>query len=191
MTERVNLSNDEVGRGIAASHPVPVRLGGRRAPEPLTPEMNHQPSEFLMKLFKNWPRPRRDSTAGRKPASASRRRLPAVEVVGAYRLLSTLVVDGVPVATASAHPCEIVAGPEGNLWFSEQYANQIGMVNVKTGAVSEFPDGEPAGTETTGITVGPDGNIWFVSKPDNINADGPYDIGMINPTTHATAAYHP
>ncbi len=142
-----------------------------------------------MKLFQNRPRPRRFSTAGRKPASSSRRRRPAVEVLEAYRLLSTLVVDEFPVATSGAHPYEIVAGPDGNLWFSEEDANQIGMVDVKTGAVSEFPDGEPAGTGTTGITVGTDGNIWFVSKPDNINADGPDDIGMINPTTHATAAY--
>ena len=82
-----------------------------------------------------------------------------------------------------------MAGPDGNLWFSEEDANRIGMVDAKTGAVSEFPDGEPAGTGTTGITVGTDGNIWFVSKPDNIDANGPDDIGMINPTTHATAAY--
>ena len=184
----MNFVDDEVGPGIAASHPVPVRLGGRRAPS--RSPLNEPPAIGIPhEALQEWPRPRRVSTAGRKPASTSRRRLPAVEVLEAYRLLSTLVVHEFPVATAGARPYEIVAGPDGNLWFSEQYANQIGMVDVKTGAVSEFPDGEPAGTETTGITVGPDGNIWFVSKPDDIDADGPYDIGMINPTTHATAAY--
>src|SRR5262249_3986705 len=53
----------------------------------------------------------------------------------------------------------ITAGPDGNIWFSDPYANQIGNI-TPDGTVTEYavptPNSFPAG-----ITVGPDGNIWF------------------------------
>jgi hypothetical protein len=53
----------------------------------------------------------------------------------------------------------ITAGPDGNIWFSDPYANQIGNI-APDGTVTEYavptPDSFPAG-----ITTGPDGNIWF------------------------------
>jgi hypothetical protein len=53
----------------------------------------------------------------------------------------------------------ITAGPDGNIWFSDPYANQIGNI-TPGGAVTEYavptPNSFPAG-----ITTGPDGNIWF------------------------------
>jgi streptogramin lyase len=52
-------------------------------------------------------------------------------------------------------PSMIVAGPDGNLWFTE--TGGIGRITT-SGSVTEFPlaSGTPAG-----ITGGPDGNIWF------------------------------
>ena len=53
----------------------------------------------------------------------------------------------------------ITAGPDGNIWFSDPFANQIGNI-APDGTITEYavptPDSFPAG-----ITTGPDGNIWF------------------------------
>jgi streptogramin lyase len=53
----------------------------------------------------------------------------------------------------------LTVGPDGNIWFSDPYANQIGNI-TPDGTVTEYsvptPNSFPAG-----ITTGPDGNIWF------------------------------
>jgi virginiamycin B lyase len=53
----------------------------------------------------------------------------------------------------------ITAGPDGNVWFTEPAANQIGVI-TPDGQITEYqvptPNSQPAG-----ITTGPDGNIWF------------------------------
>jgi virginiamycin B lyase len=53
----------------------------------------------------------------------------------------------------------LTVGPDGNIWFSDSYANQIGNI-APDGTVTAYavptPDSFPAG-----ITTGPDGNIWF------------------------------
>jgi len=86
-----------------------------------------------------------------------------------------------------------VAGPDGNLWFTEPWSggpndpsigpwgDKIGMINATTHAVTEFnvptQDANP-----TGITVGPDGNLWFTEEMGD-------KIGMINPTSHAISEF--
>src|SRR5207248_6579134 len=53
----------------------------------------------------------------------------------------------------------IVSGSDGNLWFTEEMAGQIGRVS-KTGVFKEFA--LPAATsEPQGIASGPDKNLWF------------------------------
>jgi virginiamycin B lyase len=86
-----------------------------------------------------------------------------------------------PVPTASAWPYGIVAGPDGELWFTEKSANKIGMINPTTHAISEFalPSGFAA---PAGITEGPDGNLWCTNSASSA-------IGQINPTTHAITRY--
>ena len=53
----------------------------------------------------------------------------------------------------------ITAGPDGNIWFSDPYANQIGNI-TPDGTVTEYAVPTPA-SFPAGITTGPDGNIWF------------------------------
>jgi streptogramin lyase len=79
----------------------------------------------------------------------------------------------------------IVAGADGNLWFTEYEAGQIGMINPTTHAVSEFPINNP-GSSPDAITEGPDGNLWFT---DDGNITGNSYIGTINPTTHAITEF--
>jgi len=71
----------------------------------------------------------------------------------------------------------ITAGPDGNLWFSDQGTNSIGTINPATHAITEFPI-PTANSTPQGITAGPDGNIWFTEF-----AAG--KIGMFNLATHA------
>ena len=59
---------------------------------------------------------------------------------------------------AHSSPAQIAAGVDGNLWFTDPYANAIGRANVK-GEISEF--GLPsAGAGPTALAAGP-GGIWF------------------------------
>ena len=56
----------------------------------------------------------------------------------------------------------MTAGRDGNVWFTEYGANQIGRVTL-SGAITEFPI--PTGDSGPyGIVAGPDGNLWFVES---------------------------
>jgi streptogramin lyase len=62
--------------------------------------------------------------------------------------------------TASpAGPGGMVAGPDGNLWFTEYDGSKIGRITT-AGDIAEIPTSAP-GVHMDSITVGPDGNIWF------------------------------
>ncbi len=75
------------------------------------------------------------------------------------------VVTEFPIPTASSRPGIIAAGPDGNLWFTEYSANQIGRITT-AGAITEFP--LPAGHfGPSGIAAGPDGNLWFTEETGN------------------------
>ncbi|HLK66778.1 MAG TPA: hypothetical protein VKU19_25265 [Bryobacteraceae bacterium] len=71
-----------------------------------------------------------------------------------------------PVPTSDSGPNFIVAGPDGNLWFTEFRGNKIARI-TPAGVISEFPLApNPASPEfgsnvPNGITMGPDGNLWF------------------------------
>ena len=52
----------------------------------------------------------------------------------------------------------ITAGPDGNLWFTEQGGNAIGRI-TPAGVVTQYPASTSSGP--TGIAAGPDGNLWF------------------------------
>lgn len=69
------------------------------------------------------------------------------------------VTSTYPIPTASAGATNIVAGPDGNLWFVEQAANQIGRI-TPAGVITEFPL-LTAGANAWYICAGPDGNVWF------------------------------
>ncbi len=73
-----------------------------------------------------------------------------------------LTVTEFPVPTAGARPYTIVAGPDGNLWFTESNANQIGRI-TPSGVITEFPV-PTAQSGPYGITVGPEGDVWFTER---------------------------
>jgi streptogramin lyase len=86
----------------------------------------------------------------------------------------------------------LTTGPDGNIWFAGftgsgalpfpgsttnagATSGIIGMINVTTHAITEFPD-MMSNTYADQITTGPDGNLWFSNAGTN-------DIGIFDPTT--------
>jgi streptogramin lyase len=82
-------------------------------------------------------------------------------------------ITELPLPTANSGPNGIVLGPDGNLWFVEATANQIGRVNPD-GTISEFAV-PTANSQPMAITVGPDGNLWFTEFNGN-------RIGQVTPS---------
>ncbi|MBU6148209.1 MAG: hypothetical protein KGP10_08580 [Actinomycetales bacterium] len=72
---------------------------------------------------------------------------------------------------------DIVAGPDGNMWFTNNANNSIGVITPK-GAVKYFPiptvPSQSMGSGLFELTAGPDGNMWFTGFYDNV-------IGKVTP----------
>lgn len=62
---------------------------------------------------------------------------------------------------------DIVAGPDGALWFGENGYSQIGRITTG-GQFREFPIraycAQATGCRPSGMTVGADGAIWFTTQ---------------------------
>jgi streptogramin lyase len=78
-----------------------------------------------------------------------------------------------PIPTPSSTPDYITAGPDGNLWFTESDANQIGRI-TPSGTITEFTIPTPY-SEPVGIAAARDGNLWFTESHTN-------QIGRITPS---------
>ncbi len=61
-------------------------------------------------------------------------------------------------------PADIVAGPDGALWFTNATGNSIGRITT-AGAVTTFSD--PSVSGPIGIAAGPDGALWFTNATGN------------------------
>jgi virginiamycin B lyase len=58
-------------------------------------------------------------------------------------------------------PGEIIAGPDGNLWFVDGASPpEIGRITPQ-GAITEFPTELKPPLGLGGLAAGPDGNLWF------------------------------
>lgn len=63
------------------------------------------------------------------------------------------------IPTAHAQVFTIVNGPDGNLWFTELKAGQIGRI-TPDGTITEIPI-PTANSGPASIIIGPDHNLWF------------------------------
>ena len=59
---------------------------------------------------------------------------------------------------------EVVTGPDGNLWFTENGASMIGRI-TPAGTVSAWP--VTANSNVTGIASAPPGTVWFTEQASN------------------------
>jgi hypothetical protein len=81
-------------------------------------------------------------------------------------------------------PDGIVAGPDGNVWFTDVGSTPaIGMINPTTHAITEYSSGLNPGSKPIALAAGQDGNLWFTDGGTTPA------IGVINPTTHAITEY--
>jgi streptogramin lyase len=86
------------------------------------------------------------------------------------------VITEFPVFTGSSEPVSIAAGPDGNLWFTEFAARQIGRITT-AGVITEFSINGPGcydignsgacNSQPYRIAAAPDGNLWFTFSDTN------------------------
>ena len=84
----------------------------------------------------------------------------------------SLSVTEFSIPTPESFPLRIAAGPDGNLWFTENDGSKIGRITT-TGLIKEFP--LPPHHQPSGITGGPDGNVWF-TESDNVGKITPAGV---------------
>ena len=106
------------------------------------------------------------------PASAQVRVAPATPVASAAPG-AVGVIAKFPLPNRLSTPYGITAGPDGNVWFTERYAERIGRISPD-GAITEF---STADVWPTGIAAGSDGNLWFTEwLSDNIGRVTPQGV---------------
>ena len=94
-------------------------------------------------------------------------------------------------------PVAIAAGPDGNLWFTDQsqsyydgFGGLIGEINPSSHKITEYPIPDQAKevpTDPFGIIAGPGGLMWFGGE--GVGEGAVDSIGAINPTTHQFSEY--
>src|SRR5437764_528339 len=118
---------------------IPVRPVCAPGVWPLDANADRLPTQARALPRKETPvtRSTRHRTARARRRSADRvRARPRLEGLEDRCLLSPTITE-FPVPTANAGVQRITTGPDGNLWFTEQGANQIGMINPAIHAISE------------------------------------------------------
>jgi virginiamycin B lyase len=71
------------------------------------------------------------------------------------------VMTEYPVPTSGSLPNGIAAGPDGAVWFTEEFGNKIGRITADVSpAITEYLI-PTSGSRPAGITAGPDGALWF------------------------------
>ena len=134
-----------------------------------------------------------------KPSAVRRSVVAATAAVALAGLLAA-DANGAPVGLVREIPIGdnvggIAAGPEGNLWFTQnspfpgRHRAAIGRITPK-GKVTRFKPRLPRGNEPSQIAAGPDGNLWFTYDP-GIAASSGGGIGRITPRGAVTVFPEP
>ena len=97
------------------------------------------------------------------------------------------ITEFAPLTLANA-PGDITAGPDGNLWFTEEgVLPGIGKITT-SGTITEYTAGLTSGFSLLmtpkGITEGPDGKLWFTEE--GVTADG---VASLDPTNGDVTEY--
>lgn len=103
-------------------------------------------------------------------------------------LATSVPITEYRIPTTGGTPYGITAGPDGALWFTEQYGNKIGRITT-SGTITEYSlptlFGQPGS-----ITAGSDGALWFTYNAYNpITGSGSNSIGRI--TTGGAVTLYP
>ena len=90
---------------------------------------------------------------------------------------------------AGSMPLGIAAGPDGNVWFTDNGTTKaIRVINPSTHAIVEFSPGLNAGSLPGGMGTASDGNAWFTDQ-GTIKAVGRIGVGA--PAASVTLRWFP
>ncbi len=90
--------------------------------------------------------------------------------------------------TANAYPYGLAVGSDGNMYFGEANANQIGYLTTIYGAITEF--GFPnATTSPKQMVRGPDGQIWIAEEGNDTNNSGKIGVLSTSGTPYVSVEY--
>ncbi len=98
------------------------------------------------------------------------------------------LIDEIPIG---GNVSDIAAGPDGNLWFTENvpFRSDGGVIAIGRitpgGKVTRFTAGLSRQTEPLDIVAGPDGNLWFTYDP-GIRSSSGGGIGRVTPRGQIT-----
>jgi virginiamycin B lyase len=107
----------------------------------------------------------------------------AAAVLGASPPSGAQTITYVPIPTSNADIAGFALGPDGNVWFTEKFANKIGVI-TSAGAITEFAI-PTSNSFPSGIAAGSDGNLWFFeSNPGNIGRITTAGVVTEFPTPH-------
>jgi len=71
-----------------------------------------------------------------------------------------VIEHNVPAGYAGLEAAAV--GPDGNIWFTETYGNQIGKISLTNSKIFTYDlANDSANASSHGIVAGPDGNLWF------------------------------
>jgi virginiamycin B lyase len=102
---------------------------------------------------------------------------PAVLISGG----ETVAFKEWPLPTKGSRPHDPLATADGALWYTAQFANKLGRVDMKTGTIKEFPlKTDSSGPH--GLVADKSGNIWFTANSKGY-------IGKLDPRTGNISEY--
>jgi virginiamycin B lyase len=128
----------------------------------------------------HWVRPRRWTPGWNERLDVpARTRILFLTIALLAAALRGQTIDEFSIPTAASKPQCIATGPDGNLWFIENSANQIGRITPQ-GAITEFPVPGTGATEHLSlqcIAAGADGNLWFTASGPSSGRIGKISTG--------------
>jgi virginiamycin B lyase len=86
------------------------------------------------------------------------------------------------VPSLGSRPHDPLAARDGSIWWSGMFANVLGRLDPKTGAMKEFPLKRPR-SGPHGLVEDKDGNIWFTANQNTY-------VGKLNPKTGDVTEYN-
>jgi virginiamycin B lyase len=111
----------------------------------------------------------RPLTAGNVPASVPNVIVPANGLIQPLPFSQTLTVSAsgteYTVPTGSSDALGVCAGPDRNVWFTENNQNKIASISP-TGTFTEY-NIPTSSSAPWGICAGPDGSLWFTENSGN------------------------
>lgn len=121
---------------------------------------------------------RADSVAGYLAANFPVKSVPAGRVLPGT---ATVKISEWIVPTLGSRPHDPAPAPDGSIWWTGQYANVLGRLDPKTGAMREYTL-KTADSNPHGLIADKSGNIWYTGIAQR-------HVGRLDPVTGEVTEY--